>query len=168
MLSLGRLSLDDDAMFDLFLYVKHNMWLVKETIVEGSDFVREVLLLEFGQVVVKLLTSQLFGCIVVIVQVFGHAAEGSLFLGAVSNLGLAGDNVARRDHYFTVFIAVVLLDLLVVGKMVEGCVVTQTHLLGGTEGPVMLGNRRQLLTLAEMVLASVLVRLTVDVSTWCC
>ena len=160
MLSLGWHSPNDVAMFDISLNVKHNMWLVKETIVERAHFVREVLLLEFGQVVVKLLTSQLFGCIVVIVQVFGHAAEGSLFLGAVSNLGLAGDNISWGDHHFTIFIAVVLLDLLVVGKMVEGCVVTQTHLLGRTEGPVMLGNGRQLLTLAEMVLATVLVRLT--------
>merc|ERR1719469_704761 len=48
--------------------------------------------------VVKLLTSQLLGRIVVIMQMFGHAAEGSLFLGAVANLGLAGDNVAWWDH----------------------------------------------------------------------
>merc|ERR1740139_869965 len=71
--------------------------------------------------VVKLLTSQLLGRLVVIVQMLGHAAEGSLFLGAVSNLRLAGHNVSRGNHYFTVFITVVLLDLLVVGKMVEGC-----------------------------------------------
>merc|ERR1719469_155990 len=64
--------------------------------------------------VVKLLTSQLLGRIVVIMQMFGHATEGSLLLSAVSNLGLAGDNVSRGNHYFTVFVAVVLLDLLVV------------------------------------------------------
>ena len=110
--------------------------------------------------VVELLTSQLLRCVEVIRQVASHATKRCLLLRAVTALRFTGHNVARWDNDFAIFIPVIFLDLLVVGKMVEGCVVTQTHLLGGTEGPVMLGNRRQLLTLAEMVLASVLVRLT--------
>ena len=109
--------------------------------------------------VVELLTSQLLRCVEVIRQVTSHATKRCLLLRAVTALRFTGHNVARWDNDFTILISVIFLDLLVVSKMVERCVMAQPHVLSRTKRPVVLSNRRQLLAIAEEVLARVNVRL---------
>jgi len=110
--------------------------------------------------VVKFLASQCFRIVVVVRQVAGHSTEGSTLLGAVTHLRVVCLEVPRLSNNCTFFILEILLNMVGVAHVREGCVRSLSDVPDGLEWSIVLGSLSQEGGITHLHLTSVSVSLT--------